>query len=185
MSNQDSVSTHKPQSSNMDMVNAVKEALTAMKLDTVGEDIRRSTDEMTRITEMVTNIQQKQNDLQKSLDFTQREYDTTKTKVNTLTLEISKSQHQSRIEFQENRVTELQKTCTTLKQQLVEAQYHSMKDNITISGIPEDRNENTKSVVIKFFKEVMKIPDSCFTINNLDTASDTDVVWIKKMSSLW
>jgi len=93
----------------MDMVNAVKEALTAMKLDTVGEDIRRSTDEMTRITEMVTNIQQKQNDLQKSLDFTQREYDTTKTKVNTLTLEISKSQHQSRIEFQENRVTELQK----------------------------------------------------------------------------
>jgi len=65
----------------------------------------------------------------------------------------------------------------SMKQQMIDNQYHSMKDNLTFYGLPEKKDEDTRAMLVGFLREVMKVPDTCFTINNLDT---DNVIWIKR-----
>ncbi len=149
----------------------VVEVLKSMNLDTIATEIRN-------MSQVVTQLQTTQNEFKASLEFTQKEFAQSKKEI------ISQGQQlkcqQQRLEFTENKVTELEKKISDTRVQLLKNQCHTMKDNLTFHLIPEDINENTRTKLIDFLKTTMKVPPLNFVIKDIDTAAESDTIWIKR-----
>ena len=136
--------------------------------------------EINRLNTTVLNIQAKQSEFQKSLLFTQQEHASMKREFQDL---ISTNEAQAvRLAFAENKSLHLEKELRDCKSRLIDLQSRSMKDNLVFSGIDERPGENTRATIISFLKDVMKMPDKCFTLDRLDEddSSDDNTVWIQR-----
>lgn len=70
------------------------------------------------------------------------------------------------IGFMESRIIGLEKGQTQLKESAIEAQFRSMKQNLTFHGIPEKPGrENTKQVVMDFLVLYLKLDPTVFKWN--------------------
>ena len=86
-----------------------------------------------------------------------------KTKLDIEELQKENINLKAKFQFMESRLLGVEQTQTKLQERAIEAQFRSMRNNLTFYGIPEtDRNENTKQVVMDFLVLYLKIDPSVF-----------------------
>ena len=149
----------------------LQRALTGMGLHTVSHEI-------SEIKVMVSDTKQKQSELEVSLAYTQQDHDLTKSNVTKLTQENHNLRQ--RLEFSENHIAELEKRYISTKEHLIDTQFHTMKDNLVFHQIPETKGENTREVLFNFMVTSLKVDPNRFLIKDLNTATDTGTIWIKR-----
>jgi regulator of replication initiation timing len=138
-----------PQDSNTEcFVKSVQTLLVQMGMDKILPEIAQ-------IKVLISAIEQKHVELEQSLTFTQSEHANTKQTVSGL---VTENQFlNTKLDFMESRLMELEKHQSELKQRSIDAQYRSMKNNLIFHRLPESKTENTKQVLQDFMNTYLKI----------------------------
>lgn len=159
------------------VLEGVKTLLNNMGLDGIKTELDGIKTELSALTKSNQAIAEKQTDLQSSLIFTQG--DVEDSRLDVMLLKDQNQALEKRASFAEHRATTVEKELRECKSKLIDLQSRSMKDNITFHGIKETENENTRQILIKFMKENLKIPQSCFKMGELDS-DESGTIWIKR-----
>ena len=131
-----------------------------------------------QISQTLDEMQKRQGALEDSLNFTQQEHMKTQSKVSVL--EKENQTMKSRLAFMESRLLECDKNQKQIRSHQLDAQFRSMKNNLTFHNIPEQRNENIREVLINFINDKLQIEVSKFDIAEKNHVTTQDRIWIAR-----